>query len=408
MRWRIDENIPMSALSEITAISIMSLRSLPQRLGSSSVVVIGIAAVVAVLVSVLAMSTGLVRTLQVTGPQKRAIVVRTGSSSEIVSLLTNDAVLAIASSAGIKKGIDGRPLISPEGLRIVNLLEKDGSQSSAPLRGFTPDAIAVHPEFKIVTGRLFRPAVAELVVGKSAQRLYKGLDIGAQIILRGITWTVVGSFESGGSARESELIADARTLDSVYRRANHVQSVQSVLVVLESGAAFQTFQDSISTNPRLQVDVATERDFGTQQSVTLGRLLSIIAYVVGGIMAVGAIFGALNTMYCAVSMRSREIATLRAIGFGPVAVVVSVLAEALLLALIGGAIGALIAWLIFNGRAVDTRGGGIAGQLVFDLAVTPALVALGIIWACVIGVGGGLLPAIRVARLPVATALRAV
>ncbi len=395
----------MSALTQIAAVSAMNIRSLPQRIGTSSVVVIGIAGVVAVLISVLAMSTGFIRTLEKTGPDSRAIVVRTGSSTELVSVLTNDATLAIADSAGVKKGADGHPLASPETLLIMNISKKDGGDASAPFRGLTQAGFAVHPEIKLTSGRVFQAGLTEMIVGKSAQRLYQGLDVGSQIKLRGATWTVVGIFESGGSARESELLADKQTLNSAYQRGN---GAQSVLVVLDPQAGFRTFKDSITTNPQLQVDVSTEKDFGTQQSSQISRILSLVAYVVGGIMAIGAIFGALNTMYSAVSTRSREIATLRAIGFGPVPVVVSVFVEALLLALIGGAIGALIAWLLFNGHSVDTLGGGFGGQLIFDLAVTPALVALGIIWACVIGVIGGLFPAIRAARLPVATALRAV
>ena len=395
----------MSAVTQIAAVSAMNLRSLPQRIGTSSVVVIGIAGVVAVLISVLAMSTGFIRTLQKTGPETRAIVVRTGSSTELVSVLGNDAALAIADSAGIKKGSDGRPLAAPETLLIMNLSKKDGEDASAPFRGLTPDGFSVHPEIKITTGRVFQAGVTEIIVGKSAQRLYKGLDVGSQIKLRGATWTVVGSFEAGGSGHDSELIADKQTLNSAYQRGN---GAQSVWVVLEPQGGFQTFKDSITTNPQLQVDVSTEKDFGTQQSARISSILRVVAYVVGGIMAIGAIFGALNTMYSAVSTRSREIATLRAIGFGPVPVIVSVFVEALLLALVGGAAGALIAWLLFNGHSVDTQGGGFGGQLIFDLAVTPGLVALGIIWACVIGVIGGLFPAIRAARLPVATALRAV
>jgi putative ABC transport system permease protein len=216
---------------------------------------------------------------------------------------------------------------------------------------------------------------------------------------------VVGTFESGGSGRESELLADKQTLNSAYQRGS---GEQSVWVVLDPQGGFQTFKDAITTNPQLQVDVSTEKDFGARQASTISSILKIVAYVVGGIMAIGAIFGALNTMYSAVSTRSREIATLRAIGFGPVPVVISVFVEALLLALIGGSIGALTAWLMFNGHSVDTLGGGFGGQLIFDLAVTPALVVLGIVWACAIGVIGGLFPAIRAARLPVATALRAV
>jgi putative ABC transport system permease protein len=394
----------MSALNQIAAVTAMNIRSLPQRVGTSSVVVIGIAGVVAVLVSVLAMSTGFIRVLEQTGPQNRAIVVRTGSSAELVSVLTNDATLAIADSAGIRKGANGHPLASPEVVLIVNLKKKDGSDASGAFRGLTQEGFEVHPEIKLSSGRMYSPGVTEIIVGKSAQRMYRGLDLGQQIKLNGTIWTVVGSFESGGSARESELIADSRTLNSAYRRGS---GAQSVLVMLESPAAFQTFKDAITTNPQLQVDVSSEKEFGAQQSKQISQILSVVAYVVGGIMAVGAIFAALNTMYSAVSARSREIATLRAIGFGAAPVVISVFAEALLLSLFGGLIGASMAWLLFDGHAVDTNGGGFRGQLMFDLTVTPGLILLGIIWACIIGVVGGLFPAIRAARLPVATALRA-
>ena len=395
----------MSALRQIAAVSAINIRNLPQRLGTSSVVVIGIAGVVAVLISVLAMSTGFIKTLQRTGPDHRAIVVRTGSSAEIVSVLTNDAALTIANAPGIKKARDGRPLVSPETLLIVNLTKKDGDDATAPFRGFTQDGFAVHPEIKMISGRPFRPGLTEMIVGKSAQRLYKGLELGAQVKLRGATWTVVGVFDGGGSSHDSELIADKQTLNSAYQRGN---GEQSVWVVLDSKGSFQAFKDAITANPQLQVDVSTEEEFTAQQSSVISTILKIVAYFVGGIMAIGAIFGALNTMYSAVSTRSREIATLRAIGFGPAPVVISVFVEALLLALIGGSIGALIAWVLFNGYSVNSVGGGFGGQLIFDLAVTPALVGLGITWACVIGLIGGLFPAIRAARLPVATALRAI
>jgi putative ABC transport system permease protein len=395
----------MSALRQIAAVSAINIRSLPHRIGTSSVVVIGIAGVVAVLISVLAMSTGFIKTLQSTGPEHRAVVVRTGSSAELVSVLTNDAALTIANAAGIKKAGDGRPLVSPETLLIMNLTKKDGEDATAPFRGFTQDGFAVHPEIKMISGRAFRPGVTEMIVGKSAQRLYSGLDIDARVKLRGSTWTVVGVFDGSGSSHDSELIADKQTLNSAYQRGD---GEQSVWVVLDSQGSFQAFKDAITANPQLQVDVSTEQDFTAQQSSAISQILKVVAYVVGGIMAIGAIFGALNTMYSAVSTRSREIATLRAIGFGPTPVVISVFAEALLLALIGGSIGALIAWVLFNGYSVNSVGGGFGGQLIFDLAVTPALVGLGITWACVIGLIGGLFPAIRAARLPVATALRAV
>jgi putative ABC transport system permease protein len=221
---------------------------------------------------------------------------------------------------------------------IVNLFKKDGSEAGAPLRGLTQEGFAVHSEIKMVSGRVFRPGVAELIVGKSAQRLYKGLEVGSQVRLHGTTWAVVGAFESGGGSHESELMADAQTLDSAYQRGS---VSQSVLLVVDPASGFNALKDSITTNPQLQVDVSTEQDFGTQESDQISRILSLVAYVVGGIMAVGAIFGALNTMYSAVSTRSREIATLRAIGFG--------------------ACGALIAWLLFNGHSVDTLGGGTGG-----------------------------------------------
>ena len=253
----------MSAITQIAAVSAMNIRSLPQRIGTSSVVVIGIAGVVAVLISVLAMSTGFLRTLQRTGPENRAIVVRTGSSTELTSVLTNEAALAIADSAGIKKGSDGHPLASPEGLLIVSLSKKDGEDASAPFRGMTATGFAVHPEIKIIRGRVFEPGVTEMIVGKSAQRLYKGLDVGSKVMLRGAAWTVVGTFESGGSGRESELLADKQTLNSAYQRGN---SLQSVWVVLDPKGGFQTFKDAITTNPQLQVDVSTEKDFGAQQA----------------------------------------------------------------------------------------------------------------------------------------------
>jgi putative ABC transport system permease protein len=395
----------MNALRQIAAVSLMNLRSLPQRIGASSVVVIGIAGVVAVLVSVLAMSTGLVKTLQSAGPANRVIVVSTGSNSELLSSLTAEEILAVGDSAGIARSADGRKLASPESLMTVNLVKRDGDEAGAPLRGISPEGFAVHPEIKISAGRSFRPGVAELIVGKSAERLYKGATVGSLIKLRGTVWTVVGSFDSGGSPHDSELIGDLRTLNSAYQRGN---TSQSVLAIVEPGSAgFDAFKDAITTNPQLQVDVSREKDFGMQESDLITRILFVVAYVVGGIMAVGAIFGALNTMYSTVSSRTREIATLRAIGFGAMSVVVSVFVEALLLALAGGICGALLAWWLFNGHSVDTAGGSTGGQLVFALVVTPGLMALGVGWACLIGVVGGLFPAVRAARLPVATSLRA-
>jgi putative ABC transport system permease protein len=252
---------------------------------------------------------------------------------------------------------------------------------------------------------MFKPAVTEVIVGKSAHAQFKGLNIGDVVTSRGANWKVVGIFDTGGDSHESSLMTDAETLISVDQRG----AFQSVTAQLESAGAFQTFKDSLSANPSLSVEVVREREYYQQQSKTMSTIIKVIAYVVGGIMAVGAVFAALNTMYSAVSARLMEIATLRALGFGATAMVMSVLAEALVLALIGGAIGALIAWVFFNGNTVSTLGGaGGLGQLVFELSVSPQLMILGIVWACFIGVLGGLFPAMRAARLPVAVALRAV
>ncbi|HTE40602.1 MAG TPA: ABC transporter permease [Steroidobacteraceae bacterium] len=395
----------MNTYTQITAVTGMNIRSLPQRLGTSSVIVIGIAGVVAVFVSVLAMSTGIVKTLSNSGRDDRAIVVRTGSSSELTSNLQQAAGLTIADAAGVRRGADGKPLASAEGVRIVNLVRTDGLEANAPIRGITSQGLAMRSEFKLIEGRMFTPGVNELVIGRAAQRIYRDSKVGQVLDVNDATWTIVGVFESGGDSHESELLTDADTSNSAFRRGN---SFQSMTVQLDSPEAYETFRNAITTNPSLQVEVKREREFYQAQTKTISNILSIVAYVVGGIMAVGALFGALNALYSAVSTRAREIATLRAIGFGSTAVVVSVFVEALVLALLGGLIGAALAWLVFNGHAVNTSGGGLGGQLVFDLTVTPKLIAIGVVGACSLGLLGGLLPAIRAARLPIATALRAV
>jgi putative ABC transport system permease protein len=396
----------MNLFRQIGAVTAMNFKSLPHRVGTSIVIVIGIAGVVGVLISVLAMSTGMLRTMENSGRDDRAIVLRNGSASEMGSALGRDAARLVDDAAGIKRDGNGKPITSAESLRLMNLFRKeDGAEVNVTLRGVGPQIHAVRPELKIIQGRMFRPAVNEVIVGKAAHAEFKGLNIGDQIKTRGATWTVVGVFTTGGDAHESGLITDAETLLSAENRGGF----QSVTVLLESPAAFQKFKDALTSNPALAVDVSREREYYRRQSETIGQVIYIIAYVVGGIMAIGAIFSALNTMYSAVSARLREIATLRAIGFGPTAMVMSVLAEALLLALIGGVIGSAIAWLFFNGHQVSTSAGGnAAGHLIFELSVSPALIVTGILWAIGIGLIGGLFPAVRAARLPVATALRAI
>jgi putative ABC transport system permease protein len=394
----------MSMLTQIRAVTWMNLTSIPQRLGTSSVIVVGIAGVVAVLISVLAMATGFQRTILATGRDDRAIVLRGGSDSELASTLSREATLTIMDAPGIRKDSAGKPIASAEAVVVVDMPKKSNdSGANVTIRGVGAAAMALRPEIHLIAGRMFQRGLRELIVGIGAQAQFKGLDVGSHIALRGSDWTIVGAFASNGDSHESELLADGETVLSSYRRNLY----QSVVVLLDSKDSFAAFKNSLTTNPQLSVDVMREHDYYAKQSQRMSTVLSFIAYVVGGIMAVGALFGALNTMYSAVSVRSREIATLRAIGFGASAVVLSVLIEAMLLSVIGALIGAALAWMFFNGNVVSTLGSNFT-QVVFRLAVGPPLVILGIVWACVIGLVGGLFPAIRAARLPVATALRAV
>jgi len=393
----------MKTFRQIGSVTAMNLRSLPQRLGTSFVIVIGIAGVVAVLISVLAMSTGMLRTLQNAGRDDRAMVLRNGSAAESSSALPRDTARLIGDAAGVKRDADGKPILSAEGMRVLTVYKReDGAEVNVAIRGVGPKMTVLRPEFKIVEGRMFQSALTELVVGRAASRQFRGLGIGDKITTRGATWTVVGVFTTG-DAHESELMTDVEALVSAERRGGY----QSVTVQLDSAGSFGAFKDALSANPALSVDVSREREYYTQQSKTIGQVITIVAYVVGSIMAIGAVFAALNTMYSAVSARVRDIATLRAIGFGGSAMVASVLVEAVLLALLGGALGAALAWVFFNGHTVSTLT-GVGGHLIFDLTVTPELIGVGIVWACAIGLIGGLFPAIRAARLPVATALRAI
>jgi putative ABC transport system permease protein len=393
----------MNALKQIAAVTLMNIRSVPQRLGASSVIVIGIAGVVGVLVSILAMVGGLSQMMTSTGRADRAIVVSAGASFETLSNITREAAQTILDGPGIKIGIDGKPLASVEALAIVRLPLKRGSNSgNVSLRGVSEAGLAVRPEIQLVEGRLFGSAVREVIVGRTLQRQFRDLELGKQILLRGAEWTVVGVFESPGQ-HEAEMLAGAETLQSAFER----NTFQSATVLLESADSFALFKSALTGNPALSVDVMREADYYLQQSRAFSRLLSIVAYLIGGIMAVGAVFGALNAMYSAVSTRTVEIATLRVLGFGASAVIVSVFAESLLLAILGGAAGGCVAWLLFNGHAVSTNGGGLT-QLSVPLAVDLNLIGFGVLWACIIGMVGAAFPAIRAARAPLAAALRGI
>jgi len=396
----------VNTFKQIRAVTIMSLRSVPQRLGTSLVIVIGITCVVGVLVSVMAMSAGMLKSMRDTSRDDRVMVMRNGAANEMSSSLTRDTVTTIADTPGIKLDAEGKPIYSAETMTIIFITKKDGTDVSVPLRGVGLRAFELRPEVKMIAGRMFDPSLNEIIVGKGAHEQYSNLEIGSEIAVRNTVWKIVGIFESNGDAHEGELLTHNETLQAAMRR---VGSAQVVSVMLESPAAFSKFKDTLTSNPNLSVDVVSEREFFAQRSQAAGNLLALAAYVMGGIMAIGALFGALNTMYSAVSTRAIEIATLRAIGFGAAAIVASVLAEALFLSLLGGAGGAFLGWLFFNGHTVSTAAGGAitAESRVFSLYVSPTLIVTGIVCASFIGFVGGLLPSIRAARLPIATALRA-
>jgi putative ABC transport system permease protein len=388
---------------QLIAVSLMSLQTLPQRIGASSVIVIGIAGVVAVLVSILAMAAGFRHTMADTGRPDRTIVLRGGSDAELNSVLTRSDVDTISNAPGLAKDADGKALLSRELVTVVNAPKIDtGTDSNVTLRGVGLKVLEVRPEIKIIDGRMFRPAVREMIAGAGAARQFRGLTAGSVLRLRNADWTITGVFTSNGDVHESELLADVDTVGSSIERTAY----SSAVALLTSAEDFNRFKDALTTDPRLNVDAEREPDYYAAQSQSLTKVITIVGNTVAIIMAIGAMFGALNTMYSAVDARRFEIATLRAIGFGALPVLSSVMIEALALSLLGGLIGASLAWLFFNGHSVSTLGGAFA-QVVFQLTVTRTLLLTGIVWACAIGLLGGFFPALRSARLPVAEALRA-
>ena len=384
------------------AVAGVGISSLPQRWGASMVIVIGIAGVVGVLVAMLAMGEGFQATLKGTGSADTAIILRGGSQAETNSVITRNQIPLVSALAGIARGADGTPLVSPELSQVVNLpTMSDGTDANAQLRGVGVEAWALRPQVRIVKGRRFGAGLRELIVGQGAARQFRGLEVGNQIELANQQWTIVGMFASGDS-HDSELWADVDVLGPTYQRT----AFQSVTVKLAGKDGFKQLKGALAADPRLKLDVQTTRDYYAKQSEGLTRLIRILGTVIGTIMAIGAVFGALNTMYAAVAGRAREIATMRALGFRGLPVVVAVMLETMLLALLGGLLGAGLAWLIFNGYSVSTLGSNFS-QVVFQFKVSPELLWTGLKWALGIGLVGGLFPALRAARLPVTEALRA-
>ena len=383
---------------QIFAVTGMNLLSLPHRLLSSLVTVVGVACVVAVMVSLLAIGAGLLASAQSGASPNRAIVLSSGATAAYMGQISRQQAALIIDAPGIKTAPDGKPMADPQATIIVEVTKKAGGTTNTAIVGTSPRWLGLDPQFKIIQGRMFRPAVRELIVGKSAAAQFTSMQVGDHLRLRGSDWTVVGQFEAAGGLSQTVLMGDPDTVLAAFDR----NAFQNVAVELQSPAAFRRFKDALTSNPQLQVEVKPMSQYVKDQLAQVTSVLNFVGYFVGVIMAVGAVFGAINTMYAAVDSRAREIATLRAIGFGGTAVLVSVMAESLMLALPGALLGAAAAWLLFNGHAANIA------SLSFPLAVTPALFWLGIIWSLIIGLIGGFLPSIRAARLPVATALRAV
>lgn len=392
-----------NSLAQIAAITSMNVRNMSQRAASSIVALIGIAGVVTVLIGVLSIAEGFRAVLEISGSDQVAIVLRNGATDEMGSGLSQEQTRIIADAKQALRDEQG-PIVSPELYVVVDVpLKNTGTAANVPLRGVGPQAVKLRSNFKIVDGVNFTPGKFEVVVGKGASMQFSGLTVGSQLRLGNANWTVTGIFEDRGSVAESEIWTDATVLQGAYNRGT---SYQSMRVKLTSPSAMQAFKDGLSTDPRLNIRVFSEKQYYAEQSKILVTLVSTIGSAIALLMGLGAIFAALNTMYSAVSSRTREIATLRALGFGSAPVITSVLAEGLLIGLVGGAVGMIVSYLAFNGVRASTLNFSTFSQLTFAFTVTPQLLVQGLIYALILGFIGGLLPSLRAAKLPITTGLR--
>jgi putative ABC transport system permease protein len=382
---------------------VYNLRSMKVRWLTAVAAVLGIAGTVGVFVAMLALAHGFRATLVNSGSPDNVLIRRAGSSAELDGSVALDQVQAIEDEPGVAHD-NGKPLVSPEAVLIAAFnLKSTGTNANVQIRGVSPVVRKVRPNIKIIEGRFFEPGLAELVIGKNVTSTYEGLDLGDSVPFGGQTWKVVGVFDAGGSSFDSEVWADSRVLNQVYKRPENLY--QSVTVHLTSPAAFQQFKDAVTSDPKLTVQVDHEVEYYARQSQVLTTLISVLGGLVVLIMGVGAVIGALNTMYAMVSERSREIGTMRAIGFSQFSIVLSFVFEALLIAFIGGVIGC-VSVLKLNGYTTSTMNMQTFSHVAFAFQITPILLAVGILFALLMGVVGGVPPAIRAARRPVALALR--
>jgi putative ABC transport system permease protein len=382
---------------------IYNLRSVKERWSSAIVAVVGIAGTVGVFVAMLSLARGFKATLVSSGSEDNAIIMRAGATSEMTGGVTIDTVKIMQDEPGIARGADG-PLVTPEVVLVAPIpLISTGTDANVEIRGVSKNVLEIRKNIKIVQGRMFTPGLNELVVGKNANTSYAGLTLGNTISLGSVRWKIVGIFDAGGSAFDSDVWGDAHLIGPAYNRPDIF--FQSVTVHLTSPSTFQQLKDAATSDPRLNVDVTREIDYYSKQSNRLTKLITVLGGMVAAVMAIGAVFGALNTMYSAVSERGREIATMRALGFGGPAVVFSFVIEALLISFVGGLIGCL-AVLPLNGLTTGAMNLQTFSHLAFAFKITPELLVKGVVFALFMGVLGGLLPAIRAASLPISHALR--
>ncbi|MGO8817125.1 MAG: ABC transporter permease [Terriglobia bacterium] len=382
---------------------VYNFRSVKARWTSAIVAVLGIAGTVGVFVAMLSLARGFRATLVSSGSADNAIVLRAGATSEMMSGVTLDSMKILQDEPGVAR-VNGVPVLTSEVVVVAPFpLRTTGTDANVQIRGVSANVLTVRKMVKIVQGRMFSPGLSELIAGRNASSTYSGLTVGNKVTFGGGTWTVVGIFDAGGSAFDSEVWCDSRILSDVYKRPNNI--FQSVTVHLTSPDAFQGFKDAVVKDPRLDVDVSREIDYYAKQSQMMTRLITVLGGLVAAVMGIGAVFGALNTMYSAVSERGREIAVMRALGFGAVAVVFSFLVEALLISFVGGAIGC-VAVLPLNGFTTGAMNWQTFSHLAFAFKITPDLLVGGIIFALAMGVAGGLLPAIHAALRPISVALR--
>ena len=390
-------------VNQLVAITAMNLRNLPARLGTSLVAVVGIGGVVAVLVSLLSMGEGFRAALDLSGRDDVALILRGGSSDELSSSFDREQVNVIFAAPGIMRD-DRGPVASREFYTIVDLpMRSTGTAANVPFRGVTDRAVDVREGFRIVAGRMFEPGKDEVIVGRGAFAQFGNVDLGREVTWGSHVWRVVGVFEAGGSISESEVWTDLTVLQGVYRRGNSVQVVRALLT---SPAAITTVKRALEDDPRVNVSVRSEREFYADQSRILVTLIRYVGTTIAILMGIGAVFAALNTMYSAVSSRTREIATLRALGFGSAPVVASVLLEAAVLGLLGGIVGGALVYFGLNGYQASTLNWASFSQITFAFTVTPRLLVTGLVYSLALGLFGGLLPGLRAARLPVTVGLR--